>query len=623
MQIHHWPYWALIALVAGILAPFPLGLLAILPCLQLGFRLTLGLALLLSFTSWRCQEATHPLTGVEGQTVEVVGIVSEPAVATARGSRYVVDIHHWLDRRRGFEGRWLVESPQPAQEVALGDWWALRGKLVSFSPPAYPGDWDGARYWGRKGVCQRLRVFDFEFLQPPPDQGLWSRTYYWRQRLTQRLADRLPAESAAILCAVVYGDGSRLTPQMARDFRLAGVSHLLVASGTNVALLIACIYALGAGLGWGPVRSSGLGLWLVPLYVGLTGASPSMLRAGAMGWLALLARWTGHTLSLGRSLTLGSLGVLLWDPLYLYDVGFQLSFGAVASLAWLTPWCQRWLPGNWPGKSLLAASLACTLGLSPISIYVFRIFQPLSPIANLWMGPLVEGLLPLGLLLSALDLVSPDLGDLGGQLLNPWLWFVNLSVQSWARWSPTCEVPDPGLGGLLAWLWVLALVRQGPGLPSLLTSSCLCLASLCLALPQPDGFRARALWLGNAPALWILEGRQHLIMLCQAEQLWRARRVPLAQGYGNFDHVFILDGEARQQLAWGQGWLEINPDSLVYHRRGLNLGLGRAGLTWSLARDGHWAWQGRHWARLSTPLQLVQGSQQIWLEPWKGGLGRD
>lgn len=617
MHTYWWPHWALTALLAGATLP---GWLAILvACLSRRRNLAAGCIVLSLWTGWRCQPEPDPLAQVVGQTVEVMAIVCEPAVATKRGCRYAIEVHHWLDRVHGFEGRWLVESPQAPDEVALGDWWHLRGKLSSFVAPAYPGDWDGGLYWSRKGVTQRLRVFQADFVQPAPAQGFWSRTYFWRYRLTQRLADRLPPDSAALLCAVVYGDGSRLSQDLMQQFRLAGVSHLLVASGTNVALLILWIYWIGARCGWGPVRCSGLGLWLIPVYVGLTGASPSMLRAGSMGWLAMLARWTGYSLGLGRSLVLGSLGVLLWDPLYVYDVGFQLSFAAVASLAWITPWFDPWIPKRIPCRLALCASLACTVGLAPISLYVFRVFQPLAPISNLWMGPLVEGLLPVGLLLSLVDLMDPRLGLWGGKLIDPWLWFVRLSVQRWADWSPYCEVPDPGCWGGLAWLWLLVLLRLGPNLVSVGGAALLTACSLILASTPYDPLRVRGLWLGKEPALWICEGRRHVLFLTTIEQKFWAQRLRLAHGYRDYDHILALGENRRYQVGWAQGWIESDRDRLVYHRGSLQVGLGPPGNTLSVSTAGKWCWQGGEVLPLERdrPLQLRLDQDNWLLEVWK------
>lgn len=612
-----WPYLALGAVILTVFCPWWMALLF---CLLAGGRKRLLLCLLVPWCLWRIQPP-HPNTLSQAQDVsaQVVARVCEAAVPTARGCRFVVEVHHWTDRVDAFGGRWLVDwKGGDASEVALGDLWLLKGYLVGFNPPSYPGDWDGARYWMRRGITQHLRLTEGRYLRPEQENGL----QHWRYRLTQRLADRLPGEGSALLCAVVYGDGSRLPTSLQDDFRRSGTSHLLVASGTNVAVLVGFLCWLGARAGWGPIRCAGLGLWLVPVYVVLAGAAPAMVRAGVMGWLGLLARWTGHTVSLGRCLALGSLGVLLWDPHYLHDVGFQLSFAAVASLAWLVEPVARWLPSKMPLRQALATSLACTLGVMPCSLFVFHTLQPLAPLANLWMGPLVEGLLPAGLGLSGLDLLHPRLGELGTGLLKPWIWLVLTSARRWAAWSTQLQIPDPGPLGWLAWGFFLTLIWIGPRLSTVVAASVLALFSLWHTA-EPEQLRVRWCWLGKTPACWLSQGAHQAAMLCDPEQQPSLERLRLNQGLAPFEVVLSLAQEPRRVL-WGQGWLEAGGGQLVYHQGETRFGLVCAerdwdGLSWGMDSTGHWVWGG------GQPQTLERGQawelwlqhRQLWVRPWR------
>lgn len=612
-----WPYLALAAVFLTVCSPCWLALLF---CLWMGGRWRLLLCLLVPWCLWRIQPPDpNPLSQTEGVRAQVVARVCEAAVATPKGCRFAVEVHHWTDRLDGYSGRWLVDwKDGDAAEVAQGDLWFLKGTLVGFAPPAYPGDWDGALFWKRRGVTQRLRLSEGHYLRPDQENGL----HHWRYRLTQRLADRLPGEGSALLCAVVYGDGSRLPNDLQDAFRRSGTSHLLVASGTNVAVLVGFLCWLGARAGWGPVRCAGVGLWLVPAYVVLAGAAPAMLRAGVMGWLGLLARWSGHTVSLGRCLALGSLGVLLWDPNYLHDIGFQLSFAAVASLAWLVEPVGRWLPAKMPLRQALATSLACTLGVLPCSLFVFHTLQPLAPIANLWMGPLVEGLLPAGLALSAADLVHPRLGALGVCALKPWIWLVLCSARRWADWSTQVQVPDPGPQGWLAWLFFLALVWQGPRLSTVTAAGLLALLSLWQT-SQPEQLRVRWFWLGRTPACWLSQGSHQAAMICSQDQLPSLERLRLSQGLAPFEAVLRLDGDPCRQL-WGQGWLEAGAGRLVYYQGEARFGMVLMpgdwdGLSWALDSSGQWVWGG------GQPQSLRRGQawecwlqhRQLWLRPWR------
>lgn len=611
-----WPYLALAAVILTVLCPCRVALLL---CLALGGRHRLLLCCLVPWCLWRIQPPpTDPLSQVEGIRAQVVARVCEAPVTTPKGCRFVAEVHHWTDRVDAFEGRWLVDwKDGDASEVALGELWHLQGVLVDFAPASYPGDWDSGTYWKRRGVTQHLRVSQARFLRPSPDHPLQA----WRYRLTQRLADRLPGEGSALLCAVVYGDGSRLSRQVQDQFRRSGTSHLLVASGSNVAVLVGFVCWLGARAGWGPVRCSGLCLWLVPIYVVLAGAAPAMLRAGVMGWLGLLARWSGHTVSMGRCLALGSLGVLLWDPNFLFDVGFQLSFGAVASLAWLSKPVLGWLPEKMPMRAAMAASLACTLGVMPCSIFVFHTVQPLSPLANLWMAPLVESLLPVGLGISALDLAQPRLGQLAVLPLKPWLWLILASARRWALWSPQIQVPDPGAMGWLAWLFFIALILAGPRLLTVSAAAALTLFSL-IQPPVCETLRVRWFWLGRNPAIWLSQGPNQAALLCNHEQEPLLERLRLSQGCAPFQHVLTLE-DAPDRRLWGQGWIEQSSGQIVYSQGRARFGLVQNtgdwdGLSWALDSSGSWVWGGAqpHPLERGKAWQLWLQHRQLWIRTW-------
>jgi len=611
------PYLLLVVVLAALVLPW--WLVAAL-CFTTG-RSAPHLWLVLAWCLLRLQPAPpDPLKQVQGMRVAVVGRVCEPAVATRQGCRFGVEVHHYTDRLDGYPGRWLVEwKGGLPDQIALGDSWHLKGVLVGFEPPAYPGDWDASLVWGRRGISQKLRVAEATFLRPAPPGHM----HYWRYKLTQRLSDRVHGPRSGLLAAVVYGDGSRLSESLSQDFRKSGTSHLLVASGTNVAILIAWVFWIGARVGWSPVRCSGLALWMVPFYVVLTGAAPAMIRAGVMGWLGLLARWSGRSVSLGRSLVLGSLGVLLWDPSFAYDLGFQLSFAAVASLAWLTPAVQAWLPAKVPAVTALAASLACALGLLPVTVHSFQLFQPLAPLANLWMGPLVEGLLPVGLGFSLLDLACPRLGQWLARAIDPWLWLVEQSAQFWARCSPQVEVPDPGLAGLLVWGGLVLMVWLGPRLPTIGLAPLVGYVPWLLPTPGPGDLEVRCLWLAGQPACWLRLPRQQVVMLSRPEQVHSAERMRRNLGSRAFDLIVAL-GEPPRRWRLEHGWLEVERERLVYHQAHLTLGLVERsedlqGLTWGLDTTGHWLWGGGQPQTLKTgfPLRLRCRHQQLEISGWR------
>lgn len=626
MNESNWPLFCFLAVAVGAALP-PIGWLPVLSLLclaRLGSRgWTLFLLLLLS--TWaRTRLPEHALLDdARDLQADVVVTIMEPPVARPRGCRLTVEVHHWVNRAEGPGGQWIVEWNGPAEQVQLGDCWRFRGKLVGWPAPDYPGGWDGRRYWARRGASQRLWAWDAQFLRPAapnsPLETLWS----WRGRLTQRMVDRIP--ESGVLLAVVYGDESKLSPDVREQFRRAGVVHLLVASGANVAILTGWICLVGGWLGYAPHRCAGLALWLVPPYVVLTGGAPGMVRAGSMACFGLLARWTGHCTELGRTLLLASLAVLLWDPGYAFDLGFQLSFVAVASLAWLQPRCLPWLGWLSPRvREPFAAGLACSVGLAPVCWCTFHVLQPLALLANLWMAPLLELLLPTGLLWSLADLASPRFGSLLGGVFGPWLWFVQRSAEFWAQHSAQLLVPEPDWRGWCAWAVILTMLWWGPQLDSACLAIPLSWLLLCPGAPGRE-LEVRWLWLRGAPCVWILHGTRHqLLLLTTAEQRLDAETMRLRCGLPAFDRVVLRDEPVWRSLVWDGARVEVQPGCVRVFEDDLSLGFAvRAqdlqGMSWGLDSTGQWCWAGgrRRVLEKGRPWRLWRVGRQVWFAPWR------
>src|SRR3989442_2845368 len=138
-----------------------------------------------------------------------------------------------------------------------------------------------------------------------------------------------PPREAGLLMGLALGDASRLDPRLAHDFQATGLGHLLVVSGENVAMVLAPMMALALALRLTRWPRFLLGAGTVVFFVGLTGAEPSVMRAGVMATLTLVGGLIGRPRSMGTILASAVLGLLVLDPLLVWSIGFQLSVAAM------------------------------------------------------------------------------------------------------------------------------------------------------------------------------------------------------------------------------------------------------------------------------------------------------
>ena len=219
----------------------------------------------------------------------------------------------------------------------------------------------------------------------------------------------LPAGPRGLLPGLVDGDVSGLDPQLAADFRTAGLSHLTAVSGTNVTIVTGAVLLLLRGLRVGRLLSTvGAGVALVGFVV-LARPSPSVLRAAMMGAIALVALASGRPRSAFPALAAAVLVLMFVSPPLARDPGFALSVLASAGLIVLAPGWAEWLRTHRipPGMAeALAVPAAATLATAPVIAGISGSVSLVSILANLLAEPAVAPATVLGVLAAVVSPLS-------------------------------------------------------------------------------------------------------------------------------------------------------------------------------------------------------------------------
>jgi competence protein ComEC len=251
-------------------------------------------------------------------------------------------------------------------------------------------------------------------IQAAPDPW-WRASGRVRAALRESVAE-LPPDTRVLVPALVDGDDAGLDPALADDFRTTGLTHLLAVSGTNLTLVVGFALVVAR---WLHVR----GRWLYLVGAGgilgfvlLARAEPSVLRAAAMGSVALLGMGANGADRGTRALGVATIVLLLVDPALASAVGFGLSVLATAGILLLAPaWRDAlavWLP-RWVAEAVAvpaAAQLACTPLIAAIAGQVSLV----AVAANLLAAPAVGPATVLGLVGGLVTLVWPTAGRLVG-----------------------------------------------------------------------------------------------------------------------------------------------------------------------------------------------------------------
>jgi competence protein ComEC len=278
-----------------------------------------------------------------------------------------------------------------------------------------------------------------------------------RARAERALDSGMPAREAALARGFVLGEDERVDAATVEDFRRAGLSHLLAVSGQNVALLALLAMPLLALLGM-PLRTRLL--WIVAaiaVYVPLAGGGPSIVRAGVMGALTLLATFAGRRASRLYALAIAAIVTLAIDPRIGADVGWQLSFAAVLGILAIVRPLRGAIAhrlGSGPLRGALAegaaVTVAATLATAPLIAFHFGEISTVSLLANLLVLPAVAPAMWLGMLSSIGAQVPGFPVVVPNAIAAPLLAYI-AAVASWcARPGWACLDVALGIRGLLA-----------------------------------------------------------------------------------------------------------------------------------------------------------------------------
>ncbi|HEV7979498.1 ComEC/Rec2 family competence protein [Amycolatopsis sp.] len=272
----------------------------------------------------------------------------------------------------------------------------------------------------------------------------------------------LSDEAAGLLPGLAVGDTSTLSPRVEHEFTEAGMTHLTAVSGTNLAVLGGAVLLLLRLLRLGPhVCATVAGLTLVGFVV-LVGPEPSVLRAGVMGGVGLLALALGRAGSALPALAVAVCVLVLYDPAMAVSFGFALSVLATAGLVLLAPrWADAMVRRRVPSGFAegLAIPLAAFVVTAPVIAGMAGQLSLISVLANILAAPVVAPATVLSIFATVVATFWPGAAELLIRLAGPeveWL----IAVARHASRVPGAVVPWPSgwWGGILAALLAVVLV---------------------------------------------------------------------------------------------------------------------------------------------------------------------
>jgi competence protein ComEC len=443
------------------------------------------------------------------RSVTVIGSLREDPVVSAFGWHGLVDVTQvtWRGGAASLRETVWVDGDGDLPAAVRADRLQLRGTLQI---PDDPGFADALH---RRELSVALRAGEVDRIGPASNPFVHM-TQVVRAFVGATIERIFPPPEDGLLLGLVLGDASRLDPVTTRAFQSTGLSHLLVVSGENVAMVLAPVLAFAGALRLGRVTRFSLGIGTVLLFVVLTGAEPSVLRAGVMATIALTGVLLGRPRATSVVLAVAVLLLLVLDPWLIYAIGFQLSVAATAGMVVLaTPIAER-LRRVLPTPVALAAgtSTAAQIGVTPLLLFHFHEVPGVTILANLAAFPAVSPALLLGIVASVLGLVWLPLGKLVSLLALLPMRYLRTVAGVLARapvaWITTGGGPAVLIVGGVVFVGIAVWLRSGRRVPRpatvcIVAALPLLVWSTAIGAGPPSSITARFLDIGQGDATLI------------------------------------------------------------------------------------------------------------------------
>jgi competence protein ComEC len=424
------------------------------------------------FSSHYQPASARLLSSYAWKPIKVKGTIQN--IGKSSSGKYHLDINvktTWLEDSLKWKEPYTLRTiydpqkkhlPRPAK---IGDIIRFRATVYPLEGKRNPHIFDYKKFLASRGIYVQAGITKIYSIR---QTNGWLSWLTWRRRALELIKKTFSPKTTPLAEAVLLGYKNDLPRGLKTGFSRVGLAHIMAVSGLHVGLLIAPFWLIIPFL-WRFKYGRQFGFFLLVsmlfIYAGLTGFSPSVMRASITGGFLTYGRLF-HRLRDSKNLTAAAaILILLINPEQLFSVSFQLSFAAVFSILLIIPVLQEllpvWLKTRWYGTLVMIMLLSTVVqaALYPLLSYYFGYFSFAGPLTNLAVLPLLTFILPYSLLLLPVAAFFPA----GAFVLNaPCRWFfiylqwivtrVSRLSWSWVHTSP------PGVFIFLIWVALICMI---------------------------------------------------------------------------------------------------------------------------------------------------------------------
>ena len=337
--------------------------------------------------------------------------IKEKLRSSAYNDRYIVLVNQIDGKKKS--GRILLNVRKDSlnHSFEIGTHLQIKGSLYQNSPAKNPNQFDYGKYLENKQIYAQMYADASDIkMGSIMEKDIWYYTAKLRTKIIRNLEKtHFNKAELHVAIALILGQQQDISPEIIRDYQFAGAVHILSVSGLHIGFILLFVTFILKPF---PNTRRGSFIKLIIILLSLSsfgfiaGLAPSVLRSVTMFSFVAIGMYLRRSTNIFHTLLVSMLLILLFQPSFLFDVGFQLSYVALFFILWLQPLLsQLWLPKTIISKyfwDILTVSFAAQIGAFPLSIYYFHQFPGLFFVTNLVIIPFLSLIMGLGVLVMVL-----------------------------------------------------------------------------------------------------------------------------------------------------------------------------------------------------------------------------
>jgi competence protein ComEC len=342
---------------------------------------------------------------VIGEKVELEGIVIDAPDVRIFNQRIIIN-------PTGQESNILVVVPKE-NEVFYGDKVKVSGVLET--PENFltssGKEFNYERYLANKDIYFIIKNADIEIISHNNLSLIKAQLFKLRNSFMDNINRIIIPPRSNLANGLILGARGGFDTEMKDEFISTGTIHIVALSGYNITIVAEGVMKI-FGQVFSQTLSIVFGIVVILLFILMTGASSTAIRAGIMAFIMLFGRMTGRSYDAGRALIVAGLLMIAYDLRIITDISFQLSFLATAGVLFITPKVISWIkfiPMRFNFRELVATTIAATISVLPILLYSTGIFSLVSLPVNILILPFIPITMLFSFLVGIVGFISPTL----------------------------------------------------------------------------------------------------------------------------------------------------------------------------------------------------------------------